>query len=112
MGQTFHTSVHELARISGQGELGERLNCPQQTNLWKVVRSREVGGERIILDKDFLREDIVPDLTKEAAERSLYEYLENELGLVISFAKRRLLSSRLRKKTKAIWIWPDIRKLS
>ncbi|ELK44718.1 trehalose operon repressor [Halobacillus sp. ACCC02827] len=101
MGQTFHTSVHELARISGQGELGERLNCPQQTNLWKVVRSREVGGERIILDKDFLREDIVPDLTKEAAERSLYEYLENELGLVISFAKKEIVVEPVTKEDES-----------
>lgn len=40
------------------------------------------------MDKDYFRADIVPFLSEEIAEGSLYEYLEQKLGLKISYAKK------------------------
>ena len=42
----------------------------------------------MILDIDYLNANIVTNLTKEIAQNSLYEYIENELGLKISFARK------------------------
>ncbi|MGP4059322.1 trehalose operon repressor [Halobacillus sp. H74] len=91
MGQNFQTHVHELTLVKGKGEVAKQLNCNQTSRLWRVVRSREISGERIILDKDYLREDLIPDLTKEIAEQSLYDYIEKVLGLEISFAKKEIV---------------------
>ncbi len=55
------------------------------------IKVREINGERVILDKDFIREDIVPNLTKSIAQHSIYDYIENELGLEISFAKKEIV---------------------
>jgi GntR family trehalose operon transcriptional repressor len=68
--------------------LARHLQIPSETLVWKVIRAREIEGERIILDKDYFRADIVSFLSEEIAERSIYEYLEQELGLKISYAKK------------------------
>lgn len=91
LGQSFRTHVHELTLSKGKAEVCTQLNCNPSSLLWKVVRSREIGGERIILDKDYIRQDIVPDLTKDIAKISLYDYIENDLGLEISFAKKEIV---------------------
>lgn len=91
LGQDFKTLVHELTLELAKGEIATQLNCLPTYKLWRVVRSRVISGESIILDKDFIREDVVPNLTKEIAEQSIYEYIENELGLEISFAKKEII---------------------
>ncbi|MBP2004568.1 trehalose operon repressor [Halobacillus andaensis] len=91
LGQNFKTHVHEVFVETADNRLRSRLNCERNVKIWKVSRSREINGERVILDKDYIREDIVPNLTKSIAEASIYEYIENELGLDISFAKKEIV---------------------
>ncbi len=91
LGKDFRTFVHNLTLRQADGLIGEQLNCSQDHKLWKIIRAREINGEKIILDKDYIREDIVPGLTSEIAEDSIYEYIENELGLTISFAKKEIV---------------------
>ncbi|TGB02761.1 trehalose operon repressor [Halobacillus salinus] len=95
LGQDFKTIVHELSLGLPKGGVEKHLQCKPNQKLWKVVRSREIGGERIILDKDFIREDIVPELSTSIAEESLYSYIEGELGLDISFAKKEIVVERV-----------------
>lgn len=71
--------------------LTSQLNLHAKDLVWKVVRTREIGGEKVILDKDYLVKNIVPQLTKEVCEDSIYSYIENTLGLQISFAKKEIL---------------------
>ncbi|MFG6147166.1 trehalose operon repressor [Halobacillus sp. B23F22_1] len=91
LGQNFKTYVHEVFVETADNRLRSRLNCETNVKIWKISRSREINGERVILDKDYIREDIVPNLTKSIAEGSIYEYIENELGLDISFAKKEIV---------------------
>ncbi|WP_101772253.1 trehalose operon repressor [Peptostreptococcus faecalis] len=56
--------------------------------LWVLVRQREVNGEVVILDKDYLLVELTRGLTKEIAENSIYEYFEEELNMDIGFAKK------------------------
>ncbi|WP_082232503.1 trehalose operon repressor [Halobacillus massiliensis] len=91
LGQDFKTIVHEVYLQNADNQLKKRLNCSHSIKIWKVTRARVINGERIILDKDFIRSDIVPELTKETAENSLYEYFEDKLGLEISFAKKEIV---------------------
>lgn len=88
MGTKSKTILHELELMKPDEFLMNQLNVSKNDEVWKVIRVREIGNEKIILDKDFLNKRIVPDLTKEICEDSIYEYVENELGLRISFAKK------------------------
>ncbi|WP_151737486.1 trehalose operon repressor [Paenibacillus tengchongensis] len=82
------TLVEETGREPAGNALARQLQITPEAEVWKVIRAREIDGERIILDKDYFRVDIVPWLSKEIAENSIYEYLEQELGLKISYAKK------------------------
>lgn len=102
MGHSFRTHVQELTLVKGQEDLCTQLNSKPSALLWKVVRTREISGERIILDKDHLRHDIVPDLTKEIAQTSLYDYIEDDLGLEISFAKKEIVVEPVTEEDEAL----------
>lgn len=56
--------------------------------MWKIVRAREIEGERVILDIDYLLAEVVADISKDIAADSIYQYLEQELHLKISYAEK------------------------
>lgn len=91
MGSKPETLVNELALIKPDGYIRQQLQLGGKDLVWKVVRTRGMGGEKIILDKDYLCSSLVPDLTEEICADSIYEYLENELKLTISFAKKEIV---------------------
>jgi GntR family trehalose operon transcriptional repressor len=90
MGKPWKTLVYELEVIHPDNYLQKQLDLTAKDSVWKVVRAREVEQERIILDKDFFCKKVVPALTKEICEGSIYRYLEEEMGLKISFAKKEI----------------------
>ena len=71
--------------------------------MYHVKRIRQIEGEKIILDEDYLNKSIVEGLSYQDAENSLYEYIEKELGLKISFAsKKRNNYSKGNRRRKTI----------
>ena len=44
----------------------------------------------MILDRDYLLKDVVPVLTKQISEGSIYEYFEDELQLTIAYAQKEI----------------------
>ncbi|WNS46815.1 trehalose operon repressor [Paenibacillus sp. MMS20-IR301] len=88
LGVPSRTLVEETLKEAAGPVLSRQLQIPQEDLIWKVIRTREIEGERIILDKDYFRADMVPFLSAELAAGSIYEYLEGELGLKISYAKK------------------------
>jgi GntR family trehalose operon transcriptional repressor len=86
------TIVNELSLIiKPDGYLKQQLQLTGKDQVWKVVRTREIGGKKIILDKDYLAAKYVPSITEEICADSIYAYLENELNLKISFAKKEIV---------------------
>ncbi|MBS4211195.1 MULTISPECIES: trehalose operon repressor [Neobacillus] len=91
MGRKPRTIVNELELMKPDGYIRQQLQLTGKDQVWKVVRTREIGGEKIILDKDFLNKKFVPELTEEVCADSIYEYLEKDLNLTISFAKKEIV---------------------
>jgi len=85
MGRPWETVVHELETVDGSSDLESKLG---ESELWKVVRSRRVDDESIILDKDYFIKSQVPYLDKKICTSSIYDYLESEKGLQIAFADK------------------------
>jgi GntR family transcriptional regulator, trehalose operon transcriptional repressor len=86
------TIVNELSLIlKPDAYIKQQLQLTGKEQVWKIVRTREIGGQRIILDKDYLAAKFVPSITEEICEDSIYAYLENELNLKISFAKKEIV---------------------
>ncbi|GGD07473.1 trehalose operon repressor [Pontibacillus salipaludis] len=90
MGEATNTHVNELSLIHPELYIQEAMQLDEESLVWYVSRSREFSGERIILDKDYLYYGSVPRLTREICEDSIYAYLEGEVGLTISFAKKEI----------------------
>lgn len=91
MGNRPKTIVNELSLIQPDQYIRKQLNVTGRDMVWRVIRTREIGGNRIILDKDFLNKRYVPSLNQEICENSIYDYIENQLQLTISFAKKEIV---------------------
>ncbi|ACO84828.1 trehalose operon repressor [Clostridium botulinum] len=101
MGVESNTLVKELKLIKSDNFLMKQLNLSKNDDVWKVIRVREIDNKKIILDKDFFNKKYVPLLTKDICENSIYEYLENELGLKISFAKKEITVQQATQEDKS-----------
>lgn len=101
MGVESNTLVKELKLMKPDNFLMKQLNLSKNDDVWKVIRVREINNKKIILDKDFFNKKYVPLLTKDICENSIYEYLENELGLKISFAKKEITVQQATQEDKS-----------
>lgn len=90
MGEGARTIVKELGLIKPDDVLMKQLGVSKDNEIWKVIRVREIGGKKIILDRDFFNKNYVPLLTREICEDSIYEYIENELKLKIGYARKEI----------------------
>lgn len=95
------THVIEFKKMPVDDKLKKHLYM-KDGEVYKVVRVREIDKEKIILDTDYLNAEIVHDLTKAHAQNSLYEYIENELGLSISFARKEITVIPATKEEKEL----------
>ncbi|OYD07098.1 trehalose operon repressor [Paludifilum halophilum] len=87
-GKEWNTDVVSLETGKPDPYVASQLNIQGSEAIWKVVRVREVGGEKIILDKDHFHKGLIPPLTKDICRESIYEYLERSSEVKISFAKK------------------------
>jgi GntR family trehalose operon transcriptional repressor len=87
-GQPFTTSVPLFEEIRIDAALHEKTKLPIGKEAYKIYRVRMLDQERVILDINYFLKEIVTDLTIERARASIYEYIEQELGLKIGFAQR------------------------
>lgn len=68
--------------------LAEKTGFPSGTEIWFVQRVRSLNGVPKMIDTSYLRKDIVKGLTREDAEKSLFSFYADRLGLEITTIKR------------------------
>ena len=100
MGHSFRTIVEHLELKRPNKEIKKKLQLGEEDLVWEVLRVREIDGEKIILDKDYFNNEYIKGLTKEICEDSTYEYIENELGLNINYAKKEIIVEKATKEDK------------
>ena len=61
---------------------------PVGTNIYYIQRLHYLDDIPLILNHNYFLKEVVPGLTKEIAENSIYEYLENTLHMTIVNSKR------------------------
>lgn len=88
MGQKAETVVNRFELLEPDSQLKKQLQITDDDKVWNVYRIRRIEGENIILDKDFLIENYVPNLTEEICKHSIFAYIEQVLEKKISFAKK------------------------
>lgn len=90
LGHDILTIVVSCKLLKDDKKAQQLLQAPSDVPIWKIERIRRIEHEKIIFDTDYLRSDIVLNVTEDIAKHSLYEYIENELNLKISYAKKEI----------------------
>ncbi len=95
MGKVTHrTEVVALNFLTESTFPLKNMGDVEKKDITEVIRVRIVSGRRVILDKDYFYTEIVPSITKEIAEESIYDYIENILGLKIGYAHKEIVMEK------------------
>ena len=86
--QNFITSVPKFKEIIIDEVISKKSNLTLGKEAYKLYRVRSLGNERIIFDINYFLKDVVVGLTKETSEKSIYEYIEENLKIKIGFANK------------------------
>lgn len=103
--KTLHGEVKTIVTLFSEEKSDEEIEKAlyvKEGLVYHVKRIREIEGEKIILDEDYLIKDIVNGLSYQDAENSLYEYIEKKLGLKISFARKEITVVKATEKEKQL----------
>ena len=84
------TNLVSLYIIQGDKKLMDIFHATKDNDFYKVVRTRSLDGEKLEYDVSYFDRRIVPFLSKEISQKSIYEYLENKLNLKISHSRREI----------------------
>ena len=90
------TNLISLYIVQGMEELMEKFHVSKEADFYKVVRTYSLNGKVVQLATSYFDRRIVPFLSEEIAKKSIYEYLEKELKLKISYSQREI---KFRKST-------------
>lgn len=100
MNLNAETIVERFELVKEYYPIKKKLNCNESDEIWEVFRIRKIGNEKIILDKDYINKRFVENLTKKICEDSIYNYIENVLGIKIAFAKKEITVSKVTEEDK------------
>lgn len=87
--------------------LAERSGFPEGTEVYDVLRVRYLDGKPLILDYNLFLKSLVPGLTAEIAARSIYAYIEKELGMQIVTSKRTITVEHASAEDKQLLVLGD-----
>lgn len=99
-GMDSKTILLRNERIEVDEALKKKLMLPLQKEVIAIERVRQIDGQRVIYDKDYLNPQITGDIPDEVLTQSLYEYLENELNLPIAFANKEITVENVSEKDR------------
>lgn len=88
------TEVLRFEDVICDDRLARRSGFAPGMLLVAIVRLRRFEGEPLILDHNWFRRDLLPGLTRQVAEGSIYDYIEGELGMTIATSKRTITVER------------------
>lgn len=96
------TNVIAIDKLIVDKYVSKLTGFKENTIIWRITRQRVVDGVASVLDIDYLNKDIVPTISREIAEVSLYQYLEKELHLPIDFALKEVTIDQINDRDKIL----------
>ncbi|MGM7690175.1 trehalose operon repressor [Staphylococcus felis] len=89
LGMQYETivPVFEQIKASAVPRVKEALDLTADTKLWHFIRYRQLDGITKIIDEDYCLVEMLPSLTQEIIQDSLYEYIEQQ-GYEIGFSSK------------------------
>ncbi len=88
------TKVIQFTEMTVDERMAARTGLPVGDEVYYLQRIRYVGGRPVILDINIFLKTVASDLTSEIAEKSIYAYLEKDLGVQIITSNRRITAEK------------------
>ena len=85
----------------------EESGFPAGEQVYNILRVRYLDGKPLILDYNLFLKSLGPGLTAEIAERSIYAYIEQELGMQIVTSKRTITVEHASAEDKRLLVLGD-----
>lgn len=79
----------QFTEITADERLAQKTGFPPSSELYYIQRVRYLDGKALIIDINMFLRSLVPGLTPEIAKDSIYDYIENTLGMQIVTSKRK-----------------------
>lgn len=87
-GQKAETKVVLFLEMTADEKISRRSGFPTGSELYYLQRLHYLDDRPLILNHNYFLKEAVPGLTKEIAESSIYNYLENQLHMTIVNSRR------------------------
>lgn len=101
------TKVVRFEETAVDQRMAERSGFPAGEKVYDIQRVRYLDGKPLILDYNLFLKSLVPGLTEEIAERSVYAYIEQELGMQIVTSKRTITVEHASAEDKRLLVLGD-----
>lgn len=102
LGIRSKTNVVSLDKITVDDQLSQVTGFPKHRLVWRITRQRIVDTVTSVLDIDYLDKGLVPNMTREIAEESIYHYLEDQLGLEIAYAQKEITIDHINDRDRLL----------
>ena len=89
------TRVIRFTEITADEHVARHTGFPVGTELYYIQRVRSLDGDPCVFDINLYDKKLVPGLNKEICVHSIYNYIENELGMPIVMSKRTITVERV-----------------
>lgn len=86
--QDAKTEVLLFTEITADPKVSKKTGFPIGSELYYIQRLHYLDGKALIINHNYFLKSVVKGLTAEIASRSIYAYLEKELGVSIVNSKR------------------------
>lgn len=91
---SIETRVIQFSVAAVDERLAAKSGFSAGDQVYYIQRVRLLDGKPLILDTNVFLKSLVPGLTAEIAEQSVYDYIEKELGMQIVTSKRTITVER------------------
>lgn len=95
--QVYSTKVVHFQYIIADKKLEKRTGFLEGTELIYIQRIHYFDGKPLIVNHNYFLKELMPELSVEVAEKSIYEYLENTLNITIVTSKRIMTVEKMNK---------------
>lgn len=89
-GKEVTSQVLTFTVVAADDLVANKLNVTPSSFVYDIYRVRYIDGKPKVMEKTYMPIDLIPALKKESVETSIYEYIEDDLGLHIQSGHRHL----------------------
>jgi len=82
------TKVIQFTELTTTEQLAAKTGFPVGSELYYIQRVRYLDNKALIFDINIFLKTCIPNLTEKIAEKSIYEYIETDIGMPIITSKR------------------------